>query len=98
MACAIQLFRSHDRNVACLVGSHGCLEVPGAYSPHFRPMCSACLGNDIAVQGKLRVTRLADHWTRTDALSATTYGDAAVWRANAPGLFRDAIVRANSVL
>ncbi|KAG8213880.1 hypothetical protein J3R82DRAFT_10624 [Butyriboletus roseoflavus] len=47
--------------------------------------------------GRVRVMRLADHWTKTDALSAATYGDAAVWRASAPGLFRDAIVRANSV-
>lgn len=40
---------------------------------------------------------LADQWTRSDALSAPSYGAAAVWKATAPGLFRDAIVRAKSV-
>jgi hypothetical protein len=42
--------------------------------------------------GRIRVMRLADHWTRADALSAPSYGDAPVWKATAPGLFRDAIV------
>jgi len=42
--------------------------------------------------GKVRVMRLVDQWTRTDALSASSYGAAPVWRASLPGLFRDAIV------
>jgi hypothetical protein len=42
--------------------------------------------------GKIRVKRLADQWTRSDALSAPSYGAAAAWKANAPGLFRDVIV------
>ncbi|KAI9569597.1 hypothetical protein HD554DRAFT_2089381 [Boletus coccyginus] len=43
--------------------------------------------------GKIRVMRLADQWTRADALSAASYGAAPVWKATAPGLFRDAVVR-----
>ena len=50
------------------------------------------------VQGKVRVMRLADHWTRADTLSASSYGDAPVWKATAPGLFRDALVRAKSAV
>jgi len=42
--------------------------------------------------GKVRVMRLVDHWTRADALSAPSYGDAPVWKATAPGLFKDALV------
>lgn len=48
-------------------------------------------------QGKTRVMKLADHWTRADALSAPSYGAAAVWKATAPELFKGAIVRAKSV-
>lgn len=57
---------------------------------------SACLSNGMAAQGKVRVMRLADQWTRTDALSAPSYGAAPVWRASLPGFFRDTIVRTNS--
>ncbi|KAF8444537.1 hypothetical protein L210DRAFT_3502115 [Boletus edulis BED1] len=42
--------------------------------------------------GKVRVTRVADLWTRADALSAPSYGAAPVWKASAPGLLRDAVV------
>jgi len=41
--------------------------------------------------GKVRVTKLVDLWTRTDALSAASYGAAPVWKASAPGLFRDVV-------
>lgn len=48
------------------------------------------------VQGKVRVTKLGQEWTRSDALAAPSYGAAPVWKASTPGLFRDAIVRASS--
>ncbi|KAN0091079.1 hypothetical protein V8E55_004645 [Tylopilus felleus] len=47
--------------------------------------------------GNVRVTKLAKQWTRTDALAAPTYGAAPVWRATAPGLFRNLIVLEVSV-
>lgn len=34
MVCAVHQFRSHDRNLGCLVRACGCLEVPGAYFPY----------------------------------------------------------------
>jgi len=42
--------------------------------------------------GKVRVTRLAQEWTKLDALAAPSYGAAPVWKAAVPGLFRDAVV------
>lgn len=95
MVRAVHRFRCHDRNVVCLVCARDRLEVHGVYFP-----CGACwlrvslLGN---AQGNVRVTKLAKQWTRTDALAAPTYGAAPVWRATAPGLFRNLIVRAESI-
>jgi len=42
--------------------------------------------------GRVRFTKLADQWTRTDALSARTYGASPVWKMTVPGMIRSLIV------
>ncbi|KAG9316553.1 hypothetical protein JVU11DRAFT_2604 [Chiua virens] len=42
--------------------------------------------------GIRRVRRLANQWTRGDMLAASSYGDAPVWKASAPGFFREILV------
>jgi len=41
--------------------------------------------------GKVRVAKLTQQWTKVDLVGTPSF-DAPIWRASAPGLFRDSIV------
>lgn len=93
MDCAIHLVRRRHRHLRRLDHAHDHLQIRGAsfFLPSLEYAVVVSLG--CHVQGKVRVARLGEEWTRSDALAAPSYGAAPVWRASAPGLLRDAIVR-----